>query len=193
MSIEKVGSLGGSDTSCSNCGYSERIRRRSGHAHQWTVCPSCEHINPTAVDIARCSKFRAFNSRLSDVASSKSGHQEFDLRVATSKTLCFHAKLAVLAQRYLIEPLKELCIANLYSMLLHYKLKKANTNDILDLLYYVYNEDGVDDVLELREMTLLFAVAKIATLQQDERLKLMMIENGQLGADLVYELSEQVP
>ena len=131
-------------------------------------------------------------SRIDDVHPlTASGELEPEL--VTSQTLCFHAKLAVLCQRYLVEPFKLLCVTNLYHTLLQYRLKQANTNDILDLLYYVYNEDGADDVPEIRELTLLFVVARMTVLREDERLKLIIIENGQLGADLVYKMSEQRP
>ena len=182
MSIDKSLDF---DESCSDCGHECKLHNL--YTHHGNVCPNCEYETPQDTQLVRCAAFKAFQDTL-DGAPSRSGNSKS--MVVTSKTLCFHAELAILSQRYLIKDLKNLCIANLHQTLLCYELKRSNTNAILDLLHVVYNEDGVDGVPQLREITLLFLVAHIDFLREDEKLKKVILENGQLGADLVEKLSE---
>ena len=104
--------------------------------------------------------------------------------------LCYHAKLCVLAQRYLVEPLKELCKVNLWHALHEFDLNNATTNDVLDLVYYVYTEEGMDGVPEVRSTIILHVAAKIKELRGDPRLRLMMMELSALGTDLAMKLAE---
>ena len=73
-------------------------------------------------------------------------------------------------------------------MLLSFHLNSERTNHLLDLLYYVYTEDGVQGVSKLKEMVLLYVAAHVGTVRKDERFRLMMNELPQLGADMVYTL-----
>ena len=109
------------------------------------------------------------------------------LESITSETLCYHAKLCVVAQRYLIEPLKDLCLRNLYITLQGFK--SPRTQDTIDLLQYLYPAGGVEGLPELRELVLLYVVTRKAISSRDDRLKQLMIENGHLGYDFFEKFS----
>ena len=90
----------------------------------------------------------------------------------------------MLSQRYLVHDLRRLCTANLYTALLHFRLKESNTDCILSLLDYVCNDDCVDSVPELREMAVRFAAAKIEFLRRNERFIQMLRDDAQLSSSL---------
>ena len=104
-------------------------------------------------------------------------------------TLLYHAKLCVLADRYLIPKLRKKCLANLYKTLVDIDLDTLNVDNVLDLVNFVYPGDGMQGVPELKEMASRYVAANIGTFRQHERFKLMMQEIAQLGADLVCVLS----
>ena len=68
-------------------------------------------------------------------------------------------------------------------------LDSPRPQETIDLLEYLYTAPGVEDLPELREMVLLYVVAKKAIPRRDERLKQLMVENGQLGYDLFEKYS----
>ena len=107
-----------------------------------------------------------------------------------SAVLLYHAKLCVLADRNLISGLREKCLANLCGTLMNLNLDMPKVGSMLDLVEFVYTEDGVQGVPKLREMIFRYVAAKIGILRQDERMKLVMEKNAQLGADLVYAMSD---
>ena len=99
------------------------------------------------------------------------------------KTLTFHADLCALSHRYLVEGLQKLSLSRLKTKLAIMAVKDSNVDDMLDLIYFVYNEDGVCDIPELQEAVVLCAVSRKGFLGADERLILMMKEDGRVGAD----------
>lgn len=107
----------------------------------------------------------------------------------SSAALLYHAKLCVLADLNLISSLRDQCLANLYKVLLGLELDLAKANDVLDLVYFVYTEDGVQRVADLQDVVLLYVTANIRIFRQDDRFRLMIEEIGQLGVDLVYKLT----
>lgn len=108
---------------------------------------------------------------------------------STSATLLYHAKLCVLANRYLIPSLQDQCLKNLHKALTNLEFDLSKVNALLDLVQLVYTEDGVQEIADLKHMVLLYVAAKIGILRQDDRLRAMMQDIGQLGADLVYTMS----
>lgn len=110
--------------------------------------------------------------------------------VSTSAGLCYHAKLCVLVDRYLVNDLKNLCLTNLYKILVDFDFDATNVDIILDLLDYVYMENGVEGVPELRQMVLLYVAAKLADIKQNDRFKRKLREVGDLGTDLLEALLE---
>lgn len=88
-----------------------------------------------------------------------------------------------------MESLKDLCMSNLCRTLYNLEVDTSNKDDILDLLCYVYEEDDVASIAELREMVLLFVTTKAKTLCKKKRFKRMMDTNALLGSNLVYKLS----
>lgn len=69
-------------------------------------------------------------------------------------------------------------------------LDMLKVGSMLDLVEFVYTEGGIQRVPKLREMVFRYVVAKIRILRQDERTKVIIKENAQLGVDLVYAMSD---
>ena len=120
--------------------------------------------------------------------STKSAEVAID-KDSMSATLLYHAKLCVLADRNLIPSLRDKCLANLYQNLAGLDLNVLPVSDVLDLVDFVYTEEGVQGVPKLKDIVLSYIAAKLGICRQDERLKSIMEKHWQLGADLVYTLS----
>ncbi|CAF9917527.1 MAG: hypothetical protein GOMPHAMPRED_001293 [Gomphillus americanus] len=103
--------------------------------------------------------------------------------------LLYHAKVCVLANRYLIDSLQRLSLTKLHFTLTNLSIEPQQIDSVLDLVEYVYSEEGVQGIPELKEIVLLFTTAKLNVLQKDPRLRLMLEANGTLGADVIHEIS----
>ena len=104
--------------------------------------------------------------------------------------LLYHAKLCVLANRYMVDSLQHLCLEKLLFSLTNLEIKPQKIDNVLNLVEYVYLEEGVQGIPELREIVLLFTTAKLNVLRQDPRFRCMLEAIGTLGADIVYEIAE---
>ena len=106
----------------------------------------------------------------------------------------YHAKLCVLANRYMADSLQHLCLTELYFALTDLeadaKIEPQEIDSILDLVEYVYLEEGVQGIPQLKEIVLFFTAAKLNVLRQDPRFRCMLEAIGSLGADIVYEISK---
>lgn len=109
--------------------------------------------------------------------------------VRSSRRLLYHAEVCVAAERYLINKLRDLSLGRMFHVLTELKPEPHEIDDILDLLQYVYTEDGVSGVPKMKEIVLAYTAAKADIIRQDDRFKLMMHDIGEIGADLVYEIT----
>lgn len=101
--------------------------------------------------------------------------------------LLYHAKLAGLAQRYLVEPLLLLCIANLYHVLLGLSLKEKK-GDILDLAEFAEIDESACGVPELAHLVVRYLAANIEEFAREPRLREIL---GDLGMQLLIGIRQR--
>ena len=109
----------------------------------------------------------------------------------SAATLRCNAKLWVLAERYLVESLKQLTLARLHRNLCLLKLNEANIDLVVDLLQYVYaNTSAVEwKHGSIRDVISHYAASEVDVLAKNARFREVMCENGEIGADLVSKLA----
>ena len=108
-----------------------------------------------------------------------------------SQLLVYHAKLAILGQRYLMNDLTKVCLANIYNILYCISLNDEDQkprqelcDSVLQLLWHVYNDEAADSVLGLREMVSMYVAANFDVLET-EGLQAMVESNGAIGWSLL--------
>ncbi|ETN44601.1 uncharacterized protein HMPREF1541_10271 [Cyphellophora europaea CBS 101466] len=119
----------------------------------------------------------------------------------SDKVAC-HAHLYVFADRFIIKPLKDLCLHKLHRDLNCLKLNKETVSEVVVMLVYAYMntsgnaatevcESGTGVGKELRELVLAYAVEKVDDLVRYAAFKDMMIDGGELAADITCATAER--
>lgn len=104
--------------------------------------------------------------------------------------LLLHAKLYIFSTKYLIEPLRQKCLATLHEDLLHLECAKAS-HLIFDLLEYVYSNTGRSEPTGeslLRDLVIHFVAYKLPELSKHENFSVIMESNAKIGLDLAMEM-----
>lgn len=104
--------------------------------------------------------------------------------------LLLHAKLYIFSTRYLIEPLRQKCLATLHEDLLHLECATAS-HLVLDLLEYVYSNTGRSEPTGeslLRDLVIHFVAYKLPELSEHEGFSIIMESNAEIGLDLAMEM-----
>ncbi|KAH8434259.1 uncharacterized protein LDX57_011897 [Aspergillus melleus] len=110
-----------------------------------------------------------------------------------SPDLLFHAELYVFATKYLVEPLRQLCVSSLYRDLVAAREQKKPVRLILDLLAYTYAHTSTVEpagVSPLRELVTLFVAGNANLLYQEERFKEILRDNSEFGLVLIQLLCQ---
>jgi hypothetical protein len=95
-----------------------------------------------------------------------------------------HARLYVLAEKYLIEPLKELTLYKLHKTLLSFSLYLSRVNEILELARYVFCNEYTPDITgdgkgdELRRLVVEYIVCEIDTIGKTRAFFDLLEEGG---------------
>lgn len=96
-----------------------------------------------------------------------------------SEVFFSHARVYVFADKYDIEPLKNLALQNLHQTLAIYNLYSERCGDIIALIRYSYaNTVGREGVEDLRALLTDYMGFEMATLARDEDFKTFLLEDG---------------
>jgi len=107
-----------------------------------------------------------------------------------------HAKLLVFADKFLLQPLKDLCTHKLHRDLIEYDVKVSGVAEIADLFRYVYdntyNELEITDGSELRKLVMVFAVCKAKMLVEDCDFADLIQSGGEVARDFTRTLVKRL-
>ncbi|KAI7968160.1 hypothetical protein EIK77_010330 [Talaromyces pinophilus] len=105
------------------------------------------------------------------------------------------AKLYIFATRYLVEPLRQKCLATLHLILTTPHLtKNIGPQSILDLLEFAYLNTGVEPTGDLstksllRDLVIHYAASKLLELSKYEAFFDLLESNAEMSSDLVKEM-----
>lgn len=125
-------------------------------------------------------------------------NQHFNL-FKTFKKLSLHAKLFVLADMYLIEPLKALCLHRLHRDLRVTEPRGQAVPEFVDLLTYSYNNTSGSDVKnqpasgsDLRDLIMAYASANAKRLTKHSEFKSVLASGGDWTADFLDQVMKKI-
>ena len=97
-----------------------------------------------------------------------------------SEVFLCHARLYVFAEKYDIQPLKDLALEELQATLAIFTLYQERTGDVISLLRYIYANTGepVKGVEDMRTLLTHYVGCKMDTLMKDDNFRELMIEDG---------------
>jgi hypothetical protein len=101
-----------------------------------------------------------------------------------------HAHLYVLADYWLIAPLKTLALSKLHKTLWIFEIDERNTPDVLALARYAYREEGrgsEEGIGGLRELVCKYLVTHAVTLTANEGFMGLLTEGGEFAGDMWRE------
>lgn len=150
----------------------------------WSTWPSAPHANPTESPYQRKLEMKeSFINRKYDVPAinfsqppprSNQGPLE-----DYSEVFLSHARVYVFADKYDIEPLKNLALQNLHQTLAIYNLYPERCGDIIALIRYSYaNTVGRVGAEDLQALLTDYMGLEMATLARDEDFKTLLLEDG---------------
>lgn len=111
--------------------------------------------------------------------------------VSPNPDILFHAKLYIFATKYLIEPLRQQCLASMHRDLKRFSLNRENIYLIFDLVDFVYTHTGRAEAggkSLLRDLVIHYVACEVRTLADDEKLSELLDSNAEVGSDLVLKL-----
>jgi hypothetical protein len=108
-----------------------------------------------------------------------------------------HAKVYVLADKYLVHSLKALAIHKLHRDLVMYDMKRYGVGELVELIRYTYtNTHGVDDAdgtnNELRELVATYAASKAPEILKDKDFREMLEEGGDAAFGFACFLAKRI-
>lgn len=129
---------------------------------------------------------------LDSSASQQSSNQDHGEEY-TSIFLC-HASLYVFADRYGIGLLGELAIKKLRRVLSRFTLHAERTNDIVELVKYIYaNTMDLDTGIDrLRDLISDYVVCHLEKIVKDEAFSKLLQENGDVAKDLMPKITQRL-
>lgn len=106
--------------------------------------------------------------------------------------LTFHAKVYVFATKYLIRPLRNLCLSYLHRELCQYPVDLEDRQDIFDLVEYTYTHTTRSEAWgpQLRELVAHYIACYADLLVHDKRMTRVLDNHGEAGSDLLRLLVE---
>ena len=154
---------------------------------------SAWHGYPNSASKQLWTTFNSLLSKPRDPAGSKASG-------ASSTIILFHAKIWVLAQKYLASSLQACCLRYLHAELCAYDLNIETSDGILELLNYTYDHvDTSSDIAEhrrgpgrdgLRRVVTHYASSKVEILAKNKRFREVIAGHGDMGVDLVLRLTK---
>jgi hypothetical protein len=94
-----------------------------------------------------------------------------------------HACLYVLADKYGIEPLSSLVLHKLHETLMSFTLYSVRTNDIIDLIRYIYSNTHDYGDERLRVLVLEYVASEVDVIGKSEAFHTLLAEGGAFVQD----------
>lgn len=112
----------------------------------------------------------------------------FDPDKVYSHVFISHAALWILGDYHLIDSLKALALYKLYKTLRIFQPNNKNVGDVIDLVKYVYSEEGGgggvnEGISELRNLVCQFIAVNATALSDDEKFMEFLAEGGHFVKD----------
>lgn len=104
-----------------------------------------------------------------------------------------HAKLYIFADKWLIKPLKALCLGKLHKDLVNYEMDASTIPNLIETIRYAYagvdyyTPDAADSAL--RELIITYVAAEADVLVQARGFRELLQQEGYIGADLVLYMT----
>ena len=142
----------------------------------------------------------SFISRETTVRQSSIGipapRRNTDVKEDYTEVFLCHARIYNFAQKYFIEPLRQLALDELHQVLAIFTLHKERTGDIITLLKYVYSgehsgesRDGVEDLKTLMTHYMGF---QMDTLLEDDDFHALLDGSGDLLKDFLRMVAKRI-
>ena len=114
-----------------------------------------------------------------------------------TKVFLGHARLYVFAEKWDIEPLREISLHKLQQTLISFTLFDERVGNVVELLTYAYDNEHTRDrqgksVDALRLLLSHYAACSIEDLSKNDQFQTFLNENGAFGRDLVEKLIERL-
>lgn len=120
-----------------------------------------------------------------------------------SNDLIAHARLFVFADRYLIDPIKGLCLHKLHRDLAYFKLTAATAPRLFELLDFTNKNTGSDTGMscgetetgmgkDLRDLVVAYAAAQAKKLVEYDAFKVLLTEGGGLFTEFTCLIARQL-
>ncbi|KAI9788409.1 MAG: hypothetical protein M1816_006934 [Peltula sp. TS41687] len=105
-----------------------------------------------------------------------------------------HARLYVFADKYDIEPLRNLCLHKLHRTLVKFTLYEERAGDIIELMRYAYSNtpDRSGSKDGLRSLVAHYAACAVEDLARSDKYELLFEEHGSLARDLVHYMLKRL-
>lgn len=143
----------------------------------------------------------AFGRRKYDIPGR--AHAELKQHLATlvpadsvSERLVCHAQLYILADKYMVEPLKKLCLHKLHRDLLHMQNSAEGIAEVVNLLEFVDDnpevntvEDKADEVPPLRELIIAYMASDAKVLFANASFKAILTEHSTVAVEIAAYLA----
>ena len=108
-----------------------------------------------------------------------------------TKIFLSHARLYVFGDKYDIPDLKLQALSKLHKTLTMFTLYDSRTSDIVELIRYTYqNTISGEDGCDMRQMVTHYAASKVKVLARDEGFRMLLVDEGEIGRDVVLKMTE---
>lgn len=100
----------------------------------------------------------------------------------------FHAKLYVFSTKYMVDPLRKMCLSSIHRDLSSYMIQ---SDEICDLLEFVYRETGpveFDGGSPLRSLLSFNVAARVSRYSSERRFSELLQSNVEISSDLIQKL-----
>lgn len=138
-------------------------------------------------DLELCLEYRDFSNRefQEDFRRIRPIHTQE--RISPLVFYYFVVKVYVFATKYLIEPLRQFCLAALHERLREYECDEFDSNEVLELLEYTYastsNEEPTGPSL-MRDLVIHYVACRFTILSKNGAFTRLLKSNAEIGTDL---------
>jgi hypothetical protein len=96
-----------------------------------------------------------------------------------------HARLYVFADKYLVEPLKQLVLRKLHQTLVGFELYPERIGDVVELVRFVYSDDNMsgNGVNELRALVTMYIASRVQKFHESDSFLDLLQEGGDFVRD----------
>ena len=153
---------------------------------------------PSFTETAKSKKSQLWNqfqgaSYDKTILSSSSPQKSYACQ-GSRRVLLYHAQVYVFAEQFDIKPLKQLALKNLRHLLISFKSSKDGVDDFVSLLKYAFENtvDLVNAEEKLRVLVVHYAACIIEGLKANTSFQSLLVNNGELGRDLINKLTSRL-